>query len=70
MLPLYEPCFSLKFVSCYYEDFQQNDSIVKEYIKDIEFESIQIDPIGGLIANRVLFSYLNVVESAINGIRI
>ena len=64
------PVSSLKFVElAYYKEFQENDLLVKKYIKDIEFEYIQIKPIGGLIANRVLFSYLNVAERLlINGI--
>jgi len=70
MLHFMNPVSSLKFVElAYYKEFQENDLLVKKYIKDIEFEYIQIKPIGGLIANRVLFSYLNVAERlVVNGI--
>ena len=63
MLHFMNPISSLNFVefACFPE-FEKNIDIIKNFVEDIKFEFIQIKPIGGLVANRVLFSYLNTVE--------
>ena len=58
------PISSLKFVefACFPE-FKKNMKAIEKFVEDIKFEFIQVKAIGGLVANRVLFSYLNTVET-------